>query len=306
MKLLLKLSSSSTTSTPPRQASVGDDNTIKKNTTDINNKENTTIVEGHVEEGKIDLKVRSLRPRKPMSYFKRLEIRQKINPRKSEAPVKTEKLSILPLPLGEISERVELEERLKQLESLDIQSMVLATSNNCNNKKGNEGGIRYMMHRGMMVREGDYVAVRGDDERVYFAIIYDLFFQKNQPPGGWPEKSMKLRWLLPKVVFKKELMGDPSGIRPEHFDLGPMHSSAEKMDNVLSVFYSPTSVPFETLWVNRPTNQLRPASIVDNSMVVGIRRGGLRERRAVGEIQKSCMMRDLEAAHILQEMDKIV
>jgi hypothetical protein len=304
MKLVLKLSSSSNASTPPRQIYDENSPSVEEKAIDANNKENT--IQNCIEEGKTDSGIRGLRPRKPISYFKRLEIRQKINPRKSETPIKTEKLSILPLPLGEISERVELEERLKQLEALDIQTMVLAPPNNHSNNKNNGGGVRYIMHRGLMVREGDYVAVRGEDERVYFAIVYDLFFQKNhlQSSGsGWPEKLMKLRWLLPKALFKKELIGDPSGIRPEHFDLGPMHSEFEKIDNVLAIFYSPTCLPFETLWVNRTIKQLRPAPIYSDTMD-NVRRSGLRERKSVGRTEPSPMMRDLEAAHILQEMNR--
>jgi hypothetical protein len=217
--------------------------------------------------------------------------------------VKTEKLSILPLPLGEISERVELEERLKQLESLEIQTMIPNPSNL--HDKNAKGGVRYMMHRGLMIREGDYVAVRGENQQVYFAIIYDLFFHKSHlnPDSGCPLKLMKLRWLLPKTLFQQEILGDPHGIRPAHFELGPMHTENESIDNVLAIFYSPSSTPYETLWVNRTPNQLRPAPIVDNFMANN-RRSGLRERKSVGEVEKSLMMQDLEAAHLLSEIIK--
>lgn len=239
-----------------------------------------------------------LRPRKVISY----SLKPTTDKRKSLAPLKTKNVSILPLPLGELAERVELEEQLRQLESLEMNSMISVDKKTNNNSANN---IRFVMNKGMMIREGDYVAVRGEDERVYFAIIYDLFLQSSN--RNWPEKLFRMRWLLPKEEYSNVIMGNPQHIQPDHFELGPLHEIIENINSVVDVFYSPTTKPFETRWVTTTAaNQLRPTPLI-NSVERTNKREGLRNNtsRNVNRsnlIKKSQMMQDLEAAHMLIDL----
>lgn len=264
-----------------------------------------------VVEGDVTREQRKLRPKRPINYNQR-------PPRTARkgTPVKTAAVSILPLPLGELLERKDLEEPLRHLESMEMNSMVVSCSNTTRRA---EEGVRYVMDRGRMIREGDYVAVRGQDERVYFSIVYDVCLARKEERQGdtdcgcWPERKFRMRWLLPKSECIANVLGDPNMIRPEHFVLGPMHDGFESVENIVGVFFSPTEVPFATRWVSKATRALRPAPVVDLEKAAlehqqRKRREGLRGLKKMPPDatsssksggRSSRMMQELEAAHLL-------
>lgn len=238
---------------------------------------------------------RSLRPRKQVTY----NAKQRKSQRKQSTPVKTSAVSVLPLPLGELCERQELGEQLQHLESMDMETL------KCTSKKSSaEDGVRYIMHKGRMIREGDYVAVRGHDASVYYAIVYDVCLaaaaSQTEEEHQNPERQFRLRWLLPKVEHRERVLGDPGRIEPEHFDFGPMHDGFERVDNIVGVFYSPTDVPYATRWVTKYHKGLRPAPVVSVERREGLRRMKGKE----GENRMSRMMQELEAAHMLFDLHK--
>lgn len=297
MRLTLKLPS---LIPPPPEEEKATNITTNNNTINsasnevVFNKDETEVVE---EEGSAKERGRSLRPRKQVVY------NQKLHRRSKSTPVKTAAVSILPLPLGELRERQELEEQLRHLESTEMETLVF--SKYCNNKNSksvekSEEGIRFVMHKGRMIREGDYVAVRGHNERVYYAVVYDVCLNKNGDESAWADRLFRLRWLLPKTECIQQVLGNPQNILPDHFDFGPMHEGLERVENIVGVFYSPTEVPFATRWVSRYTKGLRPAPIVNVERREGLRRSS----KAVMQQSGSRMMQDLEAAHMLFDLQK--
>lgn len=284
MKLTLKLPSllpPASTSSPNKTIT-----DVTKKETEGNGKENIYI------ENTDDLqKGRSLRPRKQVVYNQKLHRRSE---RKS-TPVKTADVSILPLPLGELKERQELEEQLRHLESIEMETLIHTKSST------SEDGVRYVMYKGRMIREGDYVAVRGHDEKVYYAVVYDVCLGGKTDESGWPDRLFRLRWLLPKMECSDIVMGNPQKILPEHFHFGPMHDGFESVENIVGVFYSPSEIPFATRWVSKYTKNLRPAPVL-----IIERREGLRRNKNVEKSSGSKMMQDLEAAHLLFELQRQV
>lgn len=87
--------------------------------------------------------------------------------------------------------------------------------------------IKFIIHRGITIYQGDHVSIRGSDSQVYFAILMDFWLTENG------KRYCTLRWLLPKpkASFTSALQ--------ERFDLGPIHQRVEAMETILDVFYSP-------------------------------------------------------------------
>jgi hypothetical protein len=87
--------------------------------------------------------------------------------------------------------------------------------------------IKFIIHRGITIYQGDHVSIRGSDSQVYFAILMDFWLTENG------KRYCTLRWLLPrpKASFTSALQ--------DRFDLGPIHQRVEAMETILDVFYSP-------------------------------------------------------------------
>ena len=87
--------------------------------------------------------------------------------------------------------------------------------------------IKFIIHRGITIYQGDHVSIRGSDSQVYFAILMDFWLTENG------KRYCTLRWLLPKpkASFTSALH--------DRFDLGPIHQRVEAMETILNVFYSP-------------------------------------------------------------------
>lgn len=100
--------------------------------------------------------------------------------------------------------------------------------------------IKYMMHRGRLLFQGDHVAIRGDDDQIYFGIVSD--FWTVEGPGGDARTSQRyftLRWLLPRPGHAVDIDGIREGLDPSQFILGPEHPQPEVIEAILDVFYSP-------------------------------------------------------------------
>lgn len=87
--------------------------------------------------------------------------------------------------------------------------------------------IKFIIHRGTTIYQGDHVSIRGSDSQIYFAILIDFWLTENG------KRYCTLRWLLPKpkASFTAPLQN--------RFDLGPIHERVETMETILDVFYSP-------------------------------------------------------------------
>ncbi len=140
--------------------------------------------------------------------------------------------------------------------------------------------IMYTMFRGRLLFIGDHVALRGDDDLIFFAIICDFWMV----PSG--EKYIKVQWLIPRLDRIDQIDGPRERIDPTHFSLGtaacpppppaiaaghehpaarrvtpspslsaplthalargnlvgPMHDRSESIDAIVDVFYSPQSL----------------------------------------------------------------
>jgi hypothetical protein len=97
--------------------------------------------------------------------------------------------------------------------------------------------VKYTMTpAGKMLLVGDHVAVRGDDGRVYFALVRDFWRDADGV------RRVALRWLLPRPECAARGAGPPHGLCPTLFTLGPVHDRAEMLDRaVVDVFFSPLS-----------------------------------------------------------------
>lgn len=87
--------------------------------------------------------------------------------------------------------------------------------------------VKFIIHRGITIYQGDHVSIRGSDSQVYFAVLMDFWLTENG------KRYCTLRWLLPKpkASFTSALQ--------ERFELGPIHERVEAMETILDVFYSP-------------------------------------------------------------------
>lgn len=92
---------------------------------------------------------------------------------------------------------------------------------------------KYIMYRGKMLFIGDHVAIKGDDEQIYFAVLYDFWHTSTG------EKWCKLQWLLPKKRFAMEIDGPKELIDPAYFALGPLHDKEERLEVIVDIFFSP-------------------------------------------------------------------
>lgn len=105
--------------------------------------------------------------------------------------------------------------------------------------------LKYIMHGGRLVFQSDYIAVRGSDSQVYYAVVRDFWFT---PEGA---KMFTMQWLLPRAEYAAEADGPCELLKPEYFTLGtvspspsvvgPEHEQAESMNAVIAVFYSPAT-----------------------------------------------------------------
>ena len=87
--------------------------------------------------------------------------------------------------------------------------------------------IKFIIHRGVTIYQGDHVSIKGSDAQIYFAVLMDFWLTENG------KRYCTLRWLLPrpKASFTSALQN--------RFDLGPVHERVEAMETILDVFYSP-------------------------------------------------------------------
>ena len=92
---------------------------------------------------------------------------------------------------------------------------------------------RYLMIRGgKMLLVGDHVAVQGDDENIYYAIVRGLWMSAE---GA---KIVSLQWLLPRPEHALDIDGPPENILPSFFSLGPVHERLEPAECIVDVFFS--------------------------------------------------------------------
>lgn len=92
--------------------------------------------------------------------------------------------------------------------------------------------IKFIINRGVTLYQGDHVALRGDDDHVYFAILLDFWLTE----GG--RRYFTLRWLIPKHGVSLASLG-AWAITPDKFEMGPMHGKVEPMEVIVEVFFSP-------------------------------------------------------------------
>jgi hypothetical protein len=90
--------------------------------------------------------------------------------------------------------------------------------------------IKFIIHNGLTMYQGDHVAVRGDDEQIYFAILQDFWLTESG------RRYCTLRWLLPRAP---SALFNLTQLRPDAFTFGPAHERVESMDVLVDVFYSP-------------------------------------------------------------------
>ena len=89
--------------------------------------------------------------------------------------------------------------------------------------------VKFIIHRGITIYQGDHASIRGSDSQVYFAILMDFWLTENG------KHYCTLRWLLPrpKASFISDLQFH------DRFIAGPVHERVEAMEIILDVFYSP-------------------------------------------------------------------
>lgn len=118
----------------------------------------------------------------------------------------------------------------KRLYPAEISSPV----NGTNEHNYDVDGVKYIMLRHKMLYQRDYVAIRGSDNQMYFAVVKDFWFSSEG------RKLFTLQWLLPHqdhiVAINTMSLGK---ILPSYFILGPDHDKPEPLEAILDIFYSP-------------------------------------------------------------------
>lgn len=109
--------------------------------------------------------------------------------------------------------------------------------------------LKFIIHNGVTMYQGDHVAVRGEDHQVYYAVLKDMWLTEAC------RRFCKLRWLLPKAGVSLDL----TDLGPDCFSIGPMHPRVESMNVIVDVFYSPYKN-------NVPVSVIRQMFLIDSGI----------------------------------------
>lgn len=97
--------------------------------------------------------------------------------------------------------------------------------------------VKYAMHRGKMIFQGDHAAIQCSDGNIYFVLVKDFFVDSDG------NQLFSFSWLIPKPETAHLVSTRLEHLDPSHFRVGSDHSMKEPVSMIVFVFFSPFRTP---------------------------------------------------------------